>query len=208
MSSTQRHTPPITIVATGCANTASVVAAFKRLGRSAVLGQDRDQIAKAEYLVLPGVGSFGAIAKRLRELDLAEALVDRIRADRPTLGICLGMQVLFEASEESPESPGLGALPGRLIGYRGEQRVPHMGWNRIVPTGAGLLEEGYAYFANSYRLSDLPAGWNGATSEYGGRFTSAVERGAVLACQFHPELSGSYGESLLRRWLAAGRSIR
>lgn len=208
MSSIQSAKTPITIVATGCANTASVVAAFQRLGQPSILSQDRDQIAEAEYLVLPGVGSFGAIVGSLREHDLAQALVDRISTARPTLGICLGMQVLFEASEESPEVPGLGAIPGELASYCSEQRVPHMGWNRVVPTGAGLLEDGYAYFANSYRLSDLPAGWSGATSEYGGRFTSAVERGAVLACQFHPELSGEYGASLLRRWLAAGRSIR
>jgi imidazole glycerol-phosphate synthase subunit HisH len=117
--------------------------------------------------------------------------------------MCVGLQVLFEASDESPHATGLAALPGRVGRFADSVRVPQFGWNRVAPQpGCRLIEPGYAYFANSYRALEAP-GCAIATAEHGGRFVAALERGGVLACQFHPELSGAYGHELIGRWLDA-----
>jgi imidazole glycerol phosphate synthase glutamine amidotransferase subunit len=142
--------------------------------------------------------------ENLERTGLVAALRERIEAGRPTLAVCLGLQLLAEGSEESPGVAGLGVLPVRAERFpAGALRVPHLGWNRIVPDReGGLLDEGYAYFAHTFRVTDVPAGWTAARCEYGAPFVAALERGAVLACQFHPELSGAFGRDLLRRWLA------
>jgi len=196
-------TPPdVVILPTGVANTASVLAAFRRLGATPRLSEDLADVREAGHVVLPGVGSFGAAMERLRALGLVEPLKARIAADRPTLAVCVGLQVLAEASDESPGVAGLGVLPGTVRRFPSAVRVPQFGWNRVVaPAGAGLLASGSAYFANSFRLADVPAGWRAALSHHGGPFVAALERGRVLACQFHPELSGAWGLELLRRWL-------
>ena len=153
-------------------------------------------------MVLPGVGAFAAGMARLRQLRLVEALRARLAAGRPTLAICLGLQLLCEASEESPSVEGLGVLAARITRFEGDVRVPQLGWNQVVPNAAcQLLEEGHAYFANSYRLVDAPDGWRAARTDHGGPFVAALERDALLACQFHPELSGAWGAALLSRWL-------
>jgi imidazole glycerol-phosphate synthase subunit HisH len=152
--------------------------------------------------VLPGVGTLAAAMAQLEADGLVEPLRARLLAGRPTLAVCLGLQLLCEESEESPGRRGLGIVPARVTKLGAEVRVPQLGWNRIVPQpSCRLLEEGYVYFANSYRLEEAPAGWSAAMSDYGGPFVAAMERGAVLACQFHPELSGRFGLELLRRWL-------
>ena len=156
-------------------------------------------------MVLPGGGAFAAAAEALDELELREPLRERIEAGRATLAICLGFQLLCEGSEESPGAVGLGLIPATARRFGGELRVPQLGWNRVEPVGAGLIEPGHAYFANSYHVPELPPGWAGATTDYGGVFASAVERGALLACQFHPELSGAWGSALLARWVARSR---
>ena len=190
------------IVATGVANTASVQAALRRLGAEPVLSQDPEAVRTADQLVLPGVGAFGAAMQTLRERGLEEALRERLLSGRPTLTICLGLQLLCKASEESPGAVGIGLIDASLGRFGAGLRVPQMGWNRVEPTpGARLLTSGSAYFANSYRLAALPPGWEGATSDHGGPFVAALERGALLACQFHPELSGAWGQALLGRWL-------
>ena len=121
---------------------------------------------------------------------------------RPTMAVCLGLQMLVETSEESPGLKGLGAAPGHVTRFPRGMAVPQLGWNQITPEpGARLLKKGYAYFANSYCLRQAPEGWKAATADYGGPFVGAMERGAVLACQFHPELSSSFGLELMRRWL-------
>lgn len=115
--------------------------------------------------------------------------------------MCVGLQVLFEESEESPGSEGLGVLPGKVGRFPDTVRVPQFGWNRIEPEpGCRYLEPGYAYFANSYRALAAP-GCKVARAEHGDRFVAAVERGPLLACQFHPELSGAFGHRLIARWL-------
>ena len=194
----------VLVVATGVANTASVLAAWRRVGASPRLGGDPHEVEVADHVELPGVGSFGAAMERLRASGLADAVAARVRAGRPTLAVCVGLQVLAGASEESPGVPGLGVVPGMVLRFPATVRVPQFGWNavRAAPAG-GFVRDGHAYFANSYRLAEAPAGWVAAMSDHGGPFVAAIERGPVLACQFHPELSGAWGLALLERWLAA-----
>jgi glutamine amidotransferase len=193
----------VVVVPTGTANLASVCAALMRFGARPCLAEDAAMIEDATHVVLPGVGSFGATMAGLREAGFDAALAARVEVGRATLAMCVGLQVLFEASDESPHARGLAAFPGRVGRFPEAVRVPQFGWNRVEPeVGCRLLEPGYAYFANSYRVQDAP-GCAIATAEHGGRFVAALERGHVLACQFHPELSGAYGQALIARWLEA-----
>lgn len=192
----------VTILRTGSANVASVVAAFERLGCTARLSDDASEARDARLLVLPGVGSFGAGMRRLCETGLDSVILERVNEDRPLLGICLGLQLLCASSEESPGIAGLAVVEAGVTRFRSDVRVPQMGWNRVIPfEGSEFLREGAAYFANSYKLDGVPSGWTGAMARHGDTFVAALERGRTLACQFHPELSGAFGESLLRRWL-------
>jgi imidazole glycerol phosphate synthase glutamine amidotransferase subunit len=194
------------MVPTGTANVASVTAAFTRLGAGLATASGPDHILGAAGVVLPGVGAFGAAMAEVNALGLRQALRDRIEQDKPTLAVCVGMQLLCHDSEESPGAEGLAVLDGTVTRFGGDIRVPQLGWNRVEPaTGSRFVEPGWAYFANSYRLDHVPECWLAATTEYGGGFVSALERGNVLACQFHPELSGSWGASLLGRWLDTTR---
>jgi imidazole glycerol-phosphate synthase subunit HisH len=193
--------PEVVIVPTGTANLASVMAAFRRLGAEPRLAVGAEDIARANHVMLPGVGAFGASMARLRQLGLDNAVRSRVQADRPTICICVGHQLLFASSEESPDAEGLGLIPERIGRFGENVRVPQFGWNLVRPAeGCNLLEEGYAYFANSYRALAAP-GWNVARAEHDGTYVAAVERGNVIGCQFHPELSGAYGSALLSRFL-------
>ena len=158
-------------------------------------------VRDAEQLVLPGVGAFGAGMARLTELGLVEPLRERLGDERPTLVVCLGLQLLCAASEESPGVAGLGIFDLTVGRFEKAPIVPQLGWNLVKPSeGCRLLEEGYAYFANSYRITEPPPGFHAAHAHHGERFVAAFERGPVLACQFHPELSGAWGQALLARW--------
>ena len=195
--------PEVVVVPTGTANLASVRAALVRLGARPRLADDAAMVEGATHVVLPGVGSFGAAMTGLREAGFDAALAARVRAGRATLAMCVGLQVLFETSDESPEAAGLAVLTGRVGRFPDDVRVPQFGWNRVAPEpGCRLIEPGYAYFANSYRVLEVP-GCAIAAAEHGGRFVAALERDRVLACQFHPELSGAWGHALIARWLAA-----
>lgn len=192
----------VTIVRTGAANLASVLAAFERQGCSVRLTQHPDVVREADRVVLPGVGSFTPVAASLRMRGLDTALVQRINLGLPTLGICLGLQLMAASSEESADARGLGVISATAEKFPGSVVVPQLGWNTIsVDPGCELLEDGAAYFANSYRLRSAGNGWKVAWSDHGGEFVAAVEHGAVLGCQFHPELSGTWGADLLNRWL-------
>jgi glutamine amidotransferase len=196
--------PEVLIAPTGTANLASVQAAFRRLGAEPQVAESPQEIATASHVMLPGVGAFGASMARLMERGLDTVLRDRILADRPTICICVGHQLLFAKSEESPGVSGLGVIPERIGRFPEGVRTPQFGWNLVRPPEDGdLLEEGYAYFANSYRATAAP-GWKVAHGEHGGRFVAAIERGNVIGCQFHPELSGAYGAALLSRFLELG----
>lgn len=195
------------IIETGVANIASLFAGFRRLGAAPALTTDPDVVRTADRVVLPGVGAFAAGVARLRDRGLAPPLRERIAADRPTLAVCLGLQLLCESSEESPGETGLGAVPVHVTRFGAGVRVPQFGWNRVEPgPGASCLEPGFAYFANSFRIDAavVPAGFGVATADHGGPFVAALQRGGLLACQFHPELSGAWGQALLGRWLQGG----
>lgn len=193
--------PTVTIIRTGVANTASLAASFTRLGLACKITEDRKAIEDAELLVLPGVGSIGSGAARLDALNIREILRARIGSDRPMLSVCLGMQLLAEASQETPGAKGLGVIPGQATRFSSALRVPQMGWNEVTASLDGrILQSGTAYFANSFRLTESPAGWIAAYSDYDGPFVAALERNRTLACQFHPELSGEWGTALLARW--------
>jgi imidazole glycerol phosphate synthase glutamine amidotransferase subunit len=206
----------VTIVDTRAANLASVRAAFERLGCDVRTTTDAALVREAEAVVLPGVGAFGPAMDRLRERGLDVALRERMSGgSRATLAICLGMQLLLEASEESPGVRGLGIVAGvarRFGGARRDIRVPQMGWNQVRAMDerwAWPARNGEVYFANSYRLeweSGVAPDWSALVGEYGGPFVAAVARECVLACQFHPELSGRFGKNLLAAWL--GRAKR
>jgi imidazole glycerol-phosphate synthase subunit HisH len=193
--------PEVVVLPTGTANLASVLAAFARLGAPTRIASDAGMVETAARVVLPGVGTFGAAMAGLREARLDHAIAARVRAGKPTLAMCVGLQVLFEESEESPGHPGLSTIEGRVGAFLEGVRVPQFGWNRVEPeAGCRYLVPGHAYFANSYRVTAAP-GCRIATAEHGGRFVAALERNHVLACQFHPELSGAYGHQLIGRWL-------
>lgn len=203
-------TTPLHIISTGTANTASVLAAWERLGIEAILTTSESDVREAPRLVLPGVGSFGAAMRLLDSEGLVPSLHERLAAGRPTLCICLGLQLLATASDESPGAKGLGVfaatvsrLPDNVEAKAAHvpQRVPQLGWNHVeAPKDSRFLTDGFAYYANSYCLREIPKGWRAATTTYGVRFCAAIERAGVLACQFHPELSGRWGAALLKRW--------
>lgn len=192
------------VIRTGTANLASVRAGLVRAGIDVQLTLDPAEVRDSPVTVLPGVGAFGASIEPLREHGLAEALADRIANGRPTLAVCVGLQLLCRSSDESPGSTGVGVLPVHVTRFgEAAPSVPQLGWNTITcDSECSMLTDGYVYFANSYKMPEAPAGWAAARSEHGEAFVAGVERGAVLACQFHPELSGSLGKSILSRFVA------
>jgi imidazole glycerol phosphate synthase glutamine amidotransferase subunit len=212
------ESPLVVVVDTGRSNAASLMAALERAGATTRLSTDPNEIRQAGFAVLPGVGAFGPVADRLRAMGVDSALRERVERNAPTLGACLGMQLFFASSEESPGVRGIDAIPGTITRYPAQVRSPQFGWNRVSlkqengqpQQSAGILSgsaaEGaaYAYFANSYKLDQAPPGWTASVANYGGSFVAAIERGTVLLCQFHPELSGAWGQGLLARWLACG----
>ncbi|MDE0239327.1 MAG: imidazole glycerol phosphate synthase subunit HisH [bacterium] len=196
--------PDIVVCRTGTANLASVLAALRRAGGLPRTGRSPDEIRAATHVVLPGVGTFGAAMDTLREAGTADALRQHIDSGKPLLAICVGFQLLCRSSEESPGATGLGLIDDGVARFPEGVRVPQFGWNSLAPgSGCRTLVAGHAYFANSYRLESVPRGWCAAMADHGGPFVAALERDALVACQFHPELSGCWGEALIRRWLAA-----
>ncbi|MSP82942.1 MAG: imidazole glycerol phosphate synthase subunit HisH [Alphaproteobacteria bacterium] len=196
----------VVVIATGVANLASVLAALRRAGADARVSRDAERVHRAERLVLPGVGAFGDAMRSLNDGGLAEALRRRIVLDRPTLAICVGHQVLFELSDESPGVAGVGVIAGRIGRLPGAVRVPQIGWNRVATSGScRLLRPGFAFFSNSYCATSPPDGCDYATADHGGPFVAGIERGALTGLQCHPELSGAWGHDVLCRWLAQTR---
>jgi glutamine amidotransferase len=190
----------LVIVDLGCGNVGSVAAAFARLGAAPSVTSDREAIADAERLVLPGVGAAGHAMARIDALGLRETLV---RFARPLLGICLGMQLLFEGSAED-DTPCLGLLPGRSrrLEPAPGRPVPHMGWSRLTLRAgdAGLSTGDYAYFAHSFACADGPDTL--AAADHNGPFAAAVRRGNLLGAQFHPERSAAAGSRFLAAFLS------
>jgi imidazole glycerol phosphate synthase glutamine amidotransferase subunit len=190
----------VSIINTGVANIASIQSAFAKLGYETEFIASTQDIDTAKAVVLPGVGAFEAGMSALNLLGLSEPLKQRILEGKPTLAVCLGMQLLCESSEESPGIEGLGVVKGSVKRFSPGIRTPHFGWNMV--SGSAYFGSGYAYFANSFRLGEDPGdGWEVATCEHGENFIAAIRKGQVVACQFHPEISGDFGHSILKKWL-------
>jgi glutamine amidotransferase len=187
-------------------NTLSVTRALEKVGARVDLTADPERVARADAVVLPGVGAFGDCVRKLAERGMDEACREAYAGGKPFLGVCVGLQVLFEGSEESPDAAGLGILPGKVVRFdAGELKVPHMGWNqldaaRAHPVLEGLDGEAF-YFVHSYypepeREDDLLG-----TAEYGARFCAAAGRENLAAVQFHPEKSSRAGFMLYENFL-------
>jgi len=196
----------VTIVDYGSGNLRSVQKAFERLGAAATITDDPQVVADAERLVLPGVGAFGDAMRELEARGLVAPIIDHIQADRPFFGICMGLQVLFEASEESPGVEGLAVLPGlvRRFPAHAGLKVPQMGWNRVAwsradnPVLPAALDGRHFYFVHSYHVPLTDAPWVGGITSYGSDYVSAVSFGECHAVQFHPEKSQRDGLALLK----------
>ncbi len=194
----------VALIDYGAGNLHSVHNALKAAGAEGlVITADPDAVAKADRIVLPGVGAFGACAAGLRAIPgMTEALDRRVRQDgAPFLGVCVGMQLMADAGEERGVHAGLGWIPGtvRPLPPSSTVRVPHMGWNDVVPVGAHpLIERGEAYFLHSFAFEGEQVL---ATTEHGGTVTAAIGRDNMAGVQFHPEKSQRYGIALLERFL-------
>lgn len=196
----------IGIIDYGVGNLFSLQASCKAIGQDVFVSGDGAELQKADRLILPGVGAFPDAVKKLNDTGMADFVREKAAKDTPLLGICLGMQLLFEESLEYGRHPGLGLLKGQVVPMEGRLpeglKIPHMGWNALNVTGGRLLEGlggQYVYFVHSFfgeNCADSLSAW----TDYGIPITAAVEQGNLFGCQFHPEKSGSVGLSILRRF--------
>lgn len=197
----------IAIIDYDAGNVKSVEKAIEHLGYSAKLTRDRQDIMNADSVILPGVGAFGDAMNRLSEYDLVPVIKDVVSQNTPFLGICLGLQLMFDSSEESPGAQGLSLLPGKVIRIPDKGlKVPHIGWNSLDYPNAGRLFEGipeqsYVYFVHSYYLKAKNSSDVAATSDYGIVYDAAVESGNIYATQFHPEKSSDVGLMILKNFV-------
>lgn len=198
----------IAIIDYGAGNIKSVEKALVKLGGEPVLTSDPDMVVKADKLILPGVGSFGTAMESLNKLALSDAIRTAVKRGTPLLGICLGLQLLFESSEESPGAKGLSLLPGKIVKIPSADglKIPHMGWNSLTVSKDSrllghLADESYVYFVHSYYLKAGDEKLVSATCDYGVTIHAAVESENVFATQFHPEKSSETGLSILSKFL-------
>ena len=196
----------IGIIDYGVGNLFSLCSSCKAIGQEAFVSGDARELAKADRLILPGVGAFEDAAKKLRGTGMADFVRQQAAAGKPLLGICLGMQLLFERSYEYGCHEGLGLLKGQVVPMEGklppELKIPHMGWNALEVKGGKLLSEmngQYVYFVHSFFAENCHDSLS-AVTEYGIPVTAAVEQGNVYGCQFHPEKSGNVGLNILRKF--------
>lgn len=199
----------IAIIDYDAGNLRSVEKAFQYIGEEAVISRDRDEILVADKVVLPGVGSFGDAMEKLKSSKLTSTIYDVIEKKTPFLGICLGLQLLFEQSEESPGVAGLGILQGEVLRLPDTEglKIPNIAWNSLDLCNDGRLFQGitnqsYVYFVHSYYLKAKEREIVKATIDYGTLVHASVEKDNVFACQFHPEKSGDVGLQILRNFAA------
>lgn len=203
----------IAIIDYDAGNIKSVEKAMNYLGEEACITRDRDLILESDRVILPGVGNFGDAMQKLREYELIPTIYDVVDRGTPFLGICLGLQLLFESSEESPGVTGLGLLKGKIlrIPEKSGLKIPHMGWNSLdVKPGArlfqGLETEPYVYFVHSYYLQAEQEEDVAASTFYSTHIHASVEHGNVFACQFHPEKSSQTGLQILKNFIQIGEA--
>ena len=199
----------IAIIDYDAGNMKSVEKAFQYLGQETLVTRDPAQLLAADHVVLPGVGNFGDCMARLNEYGLVPVIHEIIDKGTPFLGICLGLQLLFESSEESPGVDGLGVLKGKIVKIPPKEglKIPHMGWNSLTLMNQGRLFEGipeetYVYFVHSFYLQAEEAEIVKATTDYSTCIHASVEKGNVFACQFHPEKSSKWGLKILENFAA------
>ena len=197
----------ITIIDYGMGNLYSVQNALRSIGAEPVVTSDAAVIAQAEKILLPGVGAFGDCMANLEKSGLIHVIMDSLHSGKPFLGICLGMQLLFEGSDEAPGVKGLGFFKGQVRLLHTELKIPHMGWNSLHIQNSGRLFKGipentYVYFVHSYYLQAEDEEIVKATTQYSTCIHASVEKGNVFACQFHPEKSSRWGLKILENFAA------
>jgi glutamine amidotransferase len=199
----------IAIIDYGVGNLFSLAASFRKIGAETVVTSDREVIARADRVILPGVGAFGDAARKLRESGLDKVVIEEAGKGKPLMGICLGMQLLFEYGEEFGHHEGLGLLKGSVVPMKGvipaDYKIPHIGWNRLsvkrdIPLFRYIKDGDHVYFVHSFYAEGCSDSLV-ATTEYGAELTAAVAKGNVMGCQFHPEKSGEVGLNILRGFL-------
>jgi len=202
----------IAIIDYDAGNMKSVEKAVQALGETAAVTRDRKEILRADRVILPGVGSFGDAMKKIRNYGLEEVIQEVVEKKVPFLGICLGLQLLFERSEESVGERGLGILKGEILRIPDSEqlKVPHIGWNSLkFPTEGklfkGIKEDTYVYFVHSYYLKAEDEDIVKATTEYGTLIHASVEKDNIFACQFHPEKSSDAGLAILKNFICLDR---
>lgn len=202
----------VAIIDYDAGNIKSVEKALHYLGEEAVITRDRDTILGADRVILPGAGAFGDAMEKLRTYELDKVIQEVVAQNTPFLGICLGLQLLFESSEESEGVEGLGILKGKVVRLPEESdlKIPHIGWNSLKYPNPGRLftgiaEDSYVYFVHSYYLQAKDPSIVTATTEYGTLIHASVEQGNVFACQFHPEKSSEVGMQILKNFLTISK---
>lgn len=204
----------VALIDYGASNLHSVCKALERSGAEVAIATAPEQVVRADTLVLPGQGHFRQVMEAFLASGFEGVVRAHITAEKPFLGICVGLQLLMDGSEEAPGVPGLGLLPGTVKRFPGSVSVPQMGWNQIFKTGhpellTGVPDGAFAYFANSYYVEFADENVPGATTEYGGvSFKSAVSAGQLYATQFHPEKSQAVGLKVLANFCALASSTR
>jgi imidazole glycerol phosphate synthase glutamine amidotransferase subunit len=196
----------VALIDYGAGNVSSVERALQRLGAESQRAATAGRLASAAAIILPGVGHFAALIRALDERCLRVPLLEALGRGVPFLGICLGLQALYDASEEAPDLHGLQIFPGQIRSLPSTVKLPHMGWNQLRPTGESRLLEGiapdaYFYFAHSYAVTVNGQAREIATCVHGSEFVAVVEQKNINAVQFHPEKSGAAGAQLLRNFL-------
>lgn len=201
----------VSIIDYGAGNLMSVKKALDFIGAESEITMDKEKIKTASHVILPGVGSFGDAMASMEERNLVEIVKETALSGKPFLGICLGLQLLFSESEESPGVKGLGVLDGKisLIPKKAGLKVPHMGWNSVeIKNNSGIFkgipDNSYFYFVHSYYLNSANENEVAGITQYGTEIQCAVEKGNLCATQFHPEKSGEIGLKLLKNFLEKG----
>ncbi|MBQ7359216.1 MAG: imidazole glycerol phosphate synthase subunit HisH [Lachnospiraceae bacterium] len=202
----------IAIIDYDAGNVKSVEKALQFLGEEVIITRDKEQILSADKVVLPGVGAFGDAMEKLHGYGLVDVIKEVVAKKTPFIGICLGLQLLFDSSEESPGVSGLGILPGKIVRIPEKDglKVPHIGWNSLTYPNKGRLyqgieEDSYVYFVHSYYLQADDPSIVVAQTQYGVDIQASVEKDNVFACQFHPEKSSSVGMTILKNFINIGK---